>query len=52
MDKENLEQTEQPAEETGYTPRPAWQVWAARIALVLFIGLIIMYYVNMMRGGM
>ena len=28
-------------EETGYTPRPAWQVWAARIGLVLFIGIVI-----------
>ena len=52
MDNENLEQTEQSQEERGYTPRPAWQVWSARIALVLFIALILMYYVNMMRGGL
>ena len=23
--------------EQGYVPRPAWQVWGARVALVLFI---------------
>lgn len=44
---------EAPAEETqeAYLPRPAWQVWLARICLVLFIALIIMYYINIMRGG-
>lgn len=40
------------AEETpAYIPRPKWQVWGARVALVLFIALILMYYINMMRGG-
>lgn len=44
---------EAPAEEPqeAYLPRPAWQVWLARICLVLFIALIIMYYINIMRGG-
>lgn len=28
-------------EQEGYVPRPAWQVWAARIGLVIFIGLVI-----------
>lgn len=41
------ETTEQ---ETGYVPRPVWQVWLARILLVLFIALVIMYYINIMRG--
>jgi len=40
---------EEPKE--GYTPRPAWQVWAARIALVIFIAYLIMYYANILRGG-
>ena len=49
MEKQNPEGS---AEETGgYVPRPAWQVWLARVALVLFIALILMYYINMMRGG-
>lgn len=40
-----------PEEETGYQPRPVWQVWAARIALVVFLVLITMYYMNIFRGG-
>ena len=40
-----------PEDEKGYTPRPAWQVWAARIGLVVFIGFLIMYYVNIAGGG-
>ena len=37
-------------QEVAYVPRPKWQVWLARILLVLFIALIIMYYINLMRG--
>lgn len=41
------------AEETPkYAPRPAWQVWTARVGLVLFIALIIMYMINIARGGL
>ena len=32
--------------EEGYKPRPKWQVWTARIALVIFILGLIMYYSN------
>ena len=28
-------------EQEGYIPRPAWQVWAARIGLLIFIGIVI-----------
>ena len=44
---------EETAEEKkpGYQKRPLWQVWGARIVLVLFIALLIRYYVNIMRGG-
>ena len=34
----------------GYVPRPAWQVWGARVALVLFIALLILYYANLLKG--
>ena len=59
MDEKDLEQTpeqtgeEAPAEEEKkvYVPRPAWQVWGARVALVLFILMLILYYVNLLRGG-
>ena len=49
MEEELFETT--PEEETGYSPRPAWQVWGARIALVVFIFILIMYYVNIAGGG-
>ena len=35
-----------------YVPRPAWQIWGARIALVLFILVILLYYLNIARGGL
>ena len=43
MDQQNFEQNIPEAE---YTPRPAWQVWGARIALVIFLLGLIMYYCN------
>ena len=53
--KENIpeeELPEVPAEEKPvYVPRPMWQVWLARVGLVLFILVILLYYANMMRGG-
>ena len=36
MDEKEIPEEELPQEE-GYKPRPAWQVWAARVGLVLFI---------------
>ena len=38
-------------EESAYVPRPVWQVWAARVGLVLFLVYMIYRYVNMFRGG-
>ena len=46
------ERIDTPEEEAPYKPRPTWQVWLARVALVLFIALVIMYYVNISRGGL
>ena len=43
MDEMELQEEIQ---EEGYKPRPAWQVWAARIGLVIFIAGLIMYYCN------
>jgi hypothetical protein len=45
-------QQEIPEEASQYIPRPAWQVWGARVALVLFIALIILYMIKIARGGM
>ena len=35
-----------------YQPRHWWQVWSARILVVVFIILVIMYYINIARGGL
>jgi len=52
MDEQRLDPNEEQQENVGgYVPRPKWQIWLARIGLVLFIFVIIMYYINMFRGG-
>ena len=55
MEKKDAPQEEpvaQPQQEKDvYVPRPAWQVWGARVALVIFIIFLIMYYINVARGG-
>ena len=38
--------------EEGYVPRPKWQVWAARIGVVLVVVLVILYYITLARGGL
>lgn len=39
-----------PGEE--YVPRPFWQVWGARIALVVFLLLVLLQIVSIARGGL
>ena len=41
-----------PVPEEGYIPRPKWQVWAARIGVVLITVLVILYYITIARGGL
>ena len=48
MDK----QAENIPEQEGYIPRPAWQVWAARIGLVIFIGIVIAQILQIAGGGL
>ncbi len=48
--KENT-RPETEGEEERYVPRPAWQVWGARIAAALFAVLVILQIVNIARGG-
>lgn len=50
MEQQNNENVEK--QESGYTPRPAWQVWTARIGLAVFLAFLLMYYLNIFRGGM
>ena len=45
-----MEEEKQQPEEKGYVPRPAWQLWGARIGLVLFVLLVILQIVHMVRG--
>ena len=49
---ENLSNMPENVQEQGYTPRPAWQGWAARFGLVLFLIVVVLYYLNMFRGGL
>ena len=51
MEEERVENTDIEQSE-GYQPRPAYQVWAARIGLVIVIIAVIIYYLNIARGGM
>ena len=51
MDEQNM-QSNPPEEEKKYTPRPAWQVWAARIGLVVFIAFLVIFYINVSRGNL
>ena len=48
MDHEELEQQKT----EGYTPRPAWQVWAARVGVVVMIIAVALYYWHIASGGM
>jgi hypothetical protein len=48
MENEELEQQSQ----SGYTPRPRWQVWLARVAVVIMIISIALYYWHIASGGM
>ena len=47
---ENQNENTTPAQE-GYAPRPAWQVWAARIGLVIFIGIVIVQILQLAGVG-
>ena len=46
------QQNEQQKQEEGYVERPLWQVWGARIGLVIFIAFVILQIVEIYRGGM
>ena len=50
MDEQRKNETDE-TKEAGYVPRPAWQIWGARIGLVIFVLFLVMYYINIFRGG-
>ena len=39
-----MEDEKQVIQEEPYVPRPLWQVWGARIALVFVLGAVALYY--------
>ena len=54
MDEEILttEEITEEEEKPVYTPRPKWQVWAARLGLVIMIIAVILYYMHIATGGL
>ena len=53
MEDNQEKQSQDTAEETtGYVARPAWQVWCARAALVIFIFIVIGQILRIARGGL
>ena len=48
---DEMKETEATAPEETYVPRPAWQVWGARVAVVLVVVLVAMYYITIACGG-
>ncbi len=49
MDEIQDQENQQPQEDL-YIPRPGWQVWGARIGLVLFL-LFVAYQIYSLAGG-
>ena len=48
---ENKENQIPETEEQGYVPRPAWQVWMARVGLVFMILFVIYQILTIATGG-
>lgn len=49
---EESRDTQLPEEtQESYVPRPTWQVWGARIGLVLFLLLVIYQLIHIATGG-
>lgn len=49
MEEERLQPHIPEEEKKPYVPRPWWQVWGARILLVIFIVGVILYYLSVAR---
>ena len=48
---EEMHENENIPKEAGYEPRPRWQVWAARVALVFMILFVIYQLLTIATGG-
>ena len=51
MDELNRDELPAEEEKPAYIPRPAWQVWAARLGVVIMIVAVILYYLHIAGGG-
>ena len=52
IENSGAEPAEVQQEKPAYVPRPAWQVWAARIGLVVFIGIVIVQILQLAGIGL
>ncbi len=52
MEEKNMESGIQPEEKEQYRPRPAWQVWAARVGVVIVIIAFLLYCWQIANGGL
>ena len=50
--RNQTEQTEEISPKEIYTPRPAWQIWAARIGVVIVIVAFLLYVWQIANGGL
>ena len=53
MEEQNIHEEElmQEPEKQGYVPRPAWQVWAARIGAAIVFAAFLLYCWQIANGG-
>ena len=49
---DEMKENQIPEENNGYTPRPAWQVWMARVGLVFMILFVIYQILAIAMGGL
>ncbi len=49
MENEHMETA--PQEQPVYVPRPAWQVWAARIGVAVVAAAFALYLIHIATGG-
>ena len=49
---DEMKENQIPEENNGYIPRPAWQVWMARVGLVFMILFVIYQILAIAMGGL
>ena len=52
MDNTEMEMQENDRPEESYVPRPAWQVWGARVGLVIFLLFVVLQLLQIAGGGL